>query len=98
MNKSKLFTFKNGLIAVIVVYIISLLTKKPTVLNKEQILTEINNAENQVNQVNQVQPSENLQLSIGQNIQPKTTEIPSSLISINPINEDLLFMNQNQIV
>ena len=98
MNKSKFFTFKNGLIAVIVIYIISLLTKKPTVLNKEQILTEINNAENQVNQFNQVQPSENVQLSIGQNIQPQTTEIPSSLISINPINEDLLFMNQNQIV
>lgn len=94
MRNSKIFTKKNGIIATIVLLVIYFLTKDKSLV-KEPFLTTISNAENQLNQLNEVQPLEsNLQLSL---VQPKTTEIPS-LIPINTIQDDILFINQNPIV
>lgn len=94
MKNSKIFTLKNGLIAVIVLYVINLLTKNNS-LQKEPFLTTISNAENQLSNLKSSPVQEPAQIFIGQ-IQPQTTEIPS-LIPINALNDDILFVNQNPI-
>lgn len=94
MKNSKIFTLKNGLIAVIVLYVINLLTKNNS-LQKEPFLTTITNAENQLSNLDSSPVEEPAQILIGQ-IQPQTTEIPS-LIPINALNDDILFVNQNPI-